>query len=385
MHSTSNSNTQRLSLKGKSNLFDCENVLKNIVNQTLPIRLSLPNVDRKIFLKDLRTIAIILASSYNSRVVCEWGHSVSAKNQISLVELAAAIYGVPPAIDQSYRSVDRVKQELAQRNDILEDPPGVGETLTICAVDQSTRERPLALPSRFDKSEFITEFSNLVTRYFDRGTSQGFLTRIGPSLFDEGYSKSDLIFSFVFELYQNTFNHGCLNKEQNVIPGLRLIRLRKRVGHTKNRGNFIRGASGFSELENYFEETVPQKGSFKFYEISISDSGLGILRRFRSARVADNEPTSQRENLNLLNRIIDESLSSYSRRSGSGEGGLKNALTVVDSVRGFVSLRCDNLWVCRNATDSNEASEGEWLKPVNGTGDLATIPGTHFSLILPAS
>ena len=386
MNSVNHSEPQKLTLKRTSTLFECENVLKTINIPGLQNFLSLSSDDRKVFLKDLRTVAIVSAASRTPRVTCEWIDNVSPQTHESLVGLAGSVYGIPPAKEQQFVSIFDVKQSLAQRLDILEDPPGIAETLTICAVDEESRAQPLALPGLLDREAFITKFQKFVEEYFDKGKSQGFLSSIGPSLFDDSNPIADDIFGFIYELYQNTFNHGALDEDQQTIPGLRLIRLRKRIAHGSSRNDFIRGASGFTELEEYFEENAPLNRTFKFYEISISDNGLGILHRFRTTtRAKVKQPASLQGNLELLNRIISKSLSSDSMKSNVGEGGLKKALRAVDSAKGFVSLRCDNLWVCRRPTGLNLVSEYEWLSQVKGSENLSTIPGTHFSMFLLAA
>ena len=381
---------QKFCLTHNSNLSDCEKILKTVATATAPVRLELSSVDRKIFLKDLRVASIISASSKKAEIECEWRDDVSGENRNSLAGLASIVYGILPAKGLNSISVAEVKRDLASRSDVLEDPPGVGETLTICAIDTTNKARPLVFPDPFDKYGFIAEFGNFVNDFFDRGPSDKFMTMMMPNLLIDGLdgpSQAELIFGFVFELYQNTFIHGCLDENQKIIPGLRVIRLRKRVGHGSNRNNFVRWASGFEELETYFHETVPKKKTFKFYEISISDNGLGILRRFCSApQHRINMTANQDGNLELLNSIVEQSLSSDGAKSGMGEGGLKNALMAVDNLKGFVSLRCDNIWACRGPLGSSKNSaKGNWFQQVKYADDLAIIPGTHFSLILPAS
>jgi len=320
-------------------------------------------------------------------VECQWSQNVSGETHESLVGLASVVYEVPLHDDQKFRSTDDAQIQLARRSDILENPPGSKETLTFCAIDRKTRSQPIALAGHPSKKEFSKLFKNCVIKYFDEGSSEWFSSyQIGASLFDSGPSAAQLIYGFVYELYQNTFMHGTLNKDHKVIPGLRFIRLRKRVGNTNSRNNFIDGAGEFSELATYLENTAPLKGPFKFYEISISDNGMGIVSRYRATSMEEpNFFSSTNDDLRVLNRIIAQSLSSDTRKSNSGIGGLQKALRAIDQVKGFVSLRSDNLWVYRSPTNSNQAAEDEWLRPVKNAQDLCSIPGTHFSIILLAS
>ena len=375
---------KKYTLRRGSTLFECEHVLTNLLNSPVPIRLSLPSDDRRVFLKDLRVAAIVSAASSVPIVTCEWGSQVTAHTYASLVGLAATVYGKPFVEGQQYASVGDARRNLGERLDILEDPPGSKETLTFCAIDEETRRQPVALSGLSSKAAFTAQFAKYVNDYFDKGPSAGFSASIAPSLFDEQSSTEDAIYGFVYELYQNTFNHGSLNEEQEVIRGLRTIRLRKRVGHKRSRDSFIRGAKEFGELEEYLEATVPVEGPFKFYEISISDNGMGILSRFRASR-GISRGGSQEGDIELLNRIVAESLSSDARKSKMGEGGLKKALRAVDGVKGFVSLRTDDVWVVRSSAYAGGASPEKWLTPVRGLDGLSRIPGTHFSLILLAS
>ena len=386
MHSASGANPQKLVLKPTSTLSECEGVLTSVATSTRPAVISLPSDNRKIFLRDLRMVAVISAASSMPEVQCEWSHNVSTETHESLVGLASTVYKVPPARGRKVVSVKEAKQALARRRDILENPPGSKETLTFCAIDELTRSQPVALAGLSHKKAFIAQFGKFVEEYFDKGESEWFSSRIGPSLFDDGPPAADHIYGFVYELYQNTFNHGSLDKEQRTIPGLRLIRLRKRISTARGRDDFIRGAKGFPELEKYLQQIAPSDKQFKFYEISVSDNGMGIVSRFRTTtEEKPGAPSSTKQNLELLNRIIAESLSSDVKKSKLGKGGLQNALRAVDNVKGFVSLRSDNLWVYRSPTDSNSTSKDEWLRPVTGSEELSAIPGTHFSMIVLAS
>lgn len=386
MYSFPNQQPDRLTLTRASSLFDCESVLKRLSIATSPILLSLPGDERRVYFKDLRVSAIVSAASRTPSVTVEWAAQVSADTYESLVGLAGTVYGAPYTPGRQFASVDEAKRVLAQRADILEDPPGSKETLTFCAIDQDTRTRPIALSGRLTKMSFMARLREYVSRYFDKGSSSGFSLGLGPNLFDQEMSVEELIYGFVYELYQNTYHHGSLNEDQRVIPGLRVIRLRKRVGNKASRDDFIRGGSDFTELETYLRQTVPEHGAFKFYEISISDNGMGILSRFRATtRPERKNASSANGDLEFLNRIIADSLSSDMRKSRIGQGGLQKALRAVDSVRGFVSLRTDQLWVYRSPMDRDPTHDGEWLRPVDGSAGLSAIPGTHFSIVLRAS
>ncbi|MCY4613336.1 MAG: hypothetical protein OXB94_06930 [Nitrospira sp.] len=386
---SSSQKPQKLTLTSASDLIECERILSRINSATTPTVLLLPKEDRRLFTKDLRVVAIISAASRNSQVKCEWPSNLSAETHQSLIGLAGAVYEVEANEGQVFVSRNGAKQTLAQRLDILENPPGSKETLTFCAIDDTTRAQPVALSALSEKSKFIDELGNDVRKYFDIGPSEDFSSSIGPGLFDDGSSVEECIYGFVYELYQNTFVHGSLDQDQKTIPGLRLLRVRKRIGQVSSRDAFIRGAGQFSELQEYLEENLTSDKTFKLYEISISDNGMGILSRFRSIGQAEppKEAQAPSENLKLLNRIIAESLSSDSRKSNVGRGGLQKALDAVDKVKGFVSLRTDNLWVYRSPENTNATSPEELLRPVrieNG-GELSKIPGTHFSMIVRAS
>ena len=378
--------TRKLKITRTASLFDCEEALKNLVSSGEPASLLISSENRGIFFKDLRVAAIISAASQTANVECKWHPQLSKQTHRSLVGLAGAVYGVPYTEGQVFASAKMARRILAQRLDILEDPPGTKETLTFCAIDHTTRAQPIALSGLSGKTEFESQFGNYVREYFDRGVSSSFTNRIGPSLFDDGASISACMFGFVFELYQNSYNHGTLDVNQTIIPGLRIIRMRKRIGNWGSREAFIRGADKFSELERYLNEVVPRKKTFKFYEVSITDNGMGILSRFRTTtRIGQQRVSSRTDDIRLLNRIVAESLSSDERKSNVGEGGLKRALRAVDTIRGFVSLRTDDLWVYRSPLDDSEKSDYDWLIPVKESNDLSRIPGTHFSMIFLAS
>ena len=374
-----------MKIEAKFDLWDCEKLLTTVNKSTAPVKIQLSKISRKIHMKDLRIVPIISAVSQAGIGTCSWEDTIAEKNYDPLINLAMNIYRVTEENRQSDTSIENIKKSLAIRKDILEDPPGSKETLTVCAIDQRSRSCPLAFPTKFDKKQFIQVFEGLVEDYFDYGSSANFSKSLGGDLLDKGPSILELIFGFIYELYQNTYDHGCLDKNHRVIPGLRLIRLRKRIGYPNSRDSFIQGARGFAELESFFKKTAPRSKNFKYYEISISDNGMGIVNRFRHmTKESEQNPRLPDSNLQLLNEIVEKSLSSDFAKSGKGEGGLKNVLKAIDKVRGFVSLRCNDLWVYRNSEDSEEHS-GNWLRHVGKPSDLAEIAGTHFTIYLLAS
>lgn len=246
-------------------------------------------------------------------------------------------------------------------------------SLTICAFDDQQPE-PLVFAGIYDLARFISKIQTLRRSHFEVGIGAGYAGRIG------GEADRQLAI-FIYELYQNTYFHGRRDSRHAIIkPGMRYIRLKRHIGVRQSQ--FTEKASGFTELQEYMEKTVPPKGQFAFWEVTVSDHGIGIVDRFLATRPEYRSEASTYEGrVTLANRIINEALSSNLSLSGAGYG-IRNALAASDKLRGFTSVRSGDLWLYHSSVTTKDTP---WLNPVSVSGQLGRSAGTQFSMLFPLS
>jgi len=244
-----------------------------------------------------------------------------------------------------------------------------GRSYTICAFDPDAPS-PLVLPDLANAIAFKRAIVDLRRQWLEVGSASQYSKHIAllpPTV------ESNLA-TFIYELFLNSQQHGTLNDDNQPIPGLRFISYRK---HVANSAAALRSrASGFPELEQYLDSTYRSAGPQFFYEISIGDQGLGIVRRFLATRSEYSAENSDAR-MELLNAIIDKSLSSKVGQFGAGLG-LRRALEAVGRLNGFLMLRTDDLW-----TFWSTHVGGHAMSRVSCKNNPETIRGTYINLLFP--
>jgi hypothetical protein len=201
------------------------------------------------------------------------------------------------------------------------------------------------------------------------------------------------IIDFLHELYQNGYEHGNKDADNNEIPGVRSVSLRRHnPGSTIDLKGF---ADGFKELEDYLDAWCKLNRGTAFYEVSVNDVGLGIIDRFLATRPEFASEVENYGRLAVLLRILltphtsagsqeyAQALSSKDvggQERGSGRG-LERALTAVKHLNGFVSLRTGEFWLYRSFP-TGEAIGDVAMHEVQG-GPFAPVAGTCFTALFP--
>lgn len=252
-------------------------------------------------------------------------------------------------------------------------------SLTFCAFDhQDPRQDapiPIALSAVNTKEAFIQQFIKYRHKYFEKGRAEDYGKRVSRD-------SDRALASFVYELFENSYQHGRLNYSHELIKGIRYVCLRKHIDYNKTA--FIKRAASFPELQKYLHQTISKSGTFIFYEVSVSDHGLGIIDRFLATRPEFRSGTiipNLNARISLLNRIIREALSSK-YQTGAGHG-LRRALAAVDTLQGFLSLRTDRLWVHHTSANASSRDATPQLIPVGVSENLPLVAGTHFNMLFP--
>jgi len=237
----------------------------------------------------------------------------------------------------------------------------------------------LILDGAHTSDKFRKVFSVIRNRYL-----QGSFDFRPGSLFEVDQADPvNALNTFIYELFENSYRHGRYDEKGDIIPGIRFINLRKRIAI--NFEQLKKRANGFGELQEYLAHVAKGNKTLPtFYEISIADSGLGIIKKFLSSAAGkDYRADSVEEERELLNTIIENHLSSTFNNPGSGYG-LQRTLRAVDELKGFLSLRTGRHWLYKSLHTSEE--HGEWkLSPVSSSEGLPPVVGTHFNMLFPLS
>lgn len=242
-----------------------------------------------------------------------------------------------------------------------------GTSLTFCAFDPAYGE-PLALLGTVNNAqEFKNTFRLYRKFYFEsgQGLPHTMATREATNALED----------FIFELYQNGYLHGRLNETNNVIEGIRHVGIRK---HYNRREMFLQKVKHFLELEKYITHVTHGLDYVNFYEVSISDNGMGLLDRLSHTRPDIPLPVNTRaQRIAAANRILTSAISSNINYPGSG-CGLQRSLDAIYALNGFVSLRTHDVWLCGSANSSSRE-----LMPVITQSELGKIVGTHYNILIP--
>lgn len=393
---------RNIRIESQMSLGDLEALICEVRKSDAEVYLWLPRSIGAQLFKASSVARLIATVASNRRLsVIDWIEEVDlskASERFSgNVEGLASLVYAEKILNAKKRVIDlnmsRIIWTIIQREGIAE-AAAHGASLTLCAFDEDDKPSiPIAFVSMDTKEKFSQEFVKYRRKYFEVGAGEGYSEKIQPNLFDvesdgdgldaRGFSHDHYLAHFVFEIFQNTFEHGCKDKDGYVVRGLRYINIQKHISH--NRDEFIKRATDFYELGQYLEQRVPNRGTFSFYEISISDYGLGIINRFVASRPDLNVVCEGAESqAKLINQILAQALSSKRAVSGAGHG-LKRALTAVRNLGGFVSFRTNNCWLYYTQDSAPTAKASVELLPVTKSEALPGVAGTHVNMLFPLS
>jgi hypothetical protein len=331
------------------------------------------------FLTESRVAAAIATiAAHHDLIVCDWYHrwredDIEEQFATSLVGMSSVFHAKRltnvPGQEMPGSRRDFIER-VAKRSGILEPRGGRGKSVTFCAFDPDWGE-PAALAGTLGRKElFRTTFAHYREENLEVGKVLGFT----PTTLEADSRLAD----FVFELYQNTYEHGRRKDSRGKpLPGFRYVRLRRYIDQ---KSGFLSRSAGFPELTEYFESVVPNE-TFQFYEIAISDTGLGLVAGFLASRRNFHTPDLPNMHEWLANELLTTALTSKEGYPGAGLG-LPNALEAICELQGFISLRTDDLWLCGHSQEETPLKK-KGLTKVRSETRFSSISGTHFNILLP--
>ena len=367
---------------------DVENELSKLTNSITEVRLVLPRSHEKKLFKDSWITSLISTASNGRRLkITDW-HTSNSESEV-VDRLSNSMIGIVSTFlaneinNTQHHVFDIDKKSIFSRisfksQGLVEDNES-GKSFVFCSFDSNHKELNFPVPlmlSVNSKDEFIGDFLKFKRHYIDSISQKDRIKFDNAPLMLFPQEEKELA-GFVFELYQNTIKHGSKDENNELIEGVRFLSIKRH--YTWN--SMISQATGFSELSEYLE-TFPEKNGMQFYEISISDNGMGIISRLLSTRpdLIQSERFNNLDATSKLNRIIDSSLSSNDY-PGSGQG-LTIVLNNIKKLKGFLSLRTENQWVYFSGKNFNEDITKE-LVNVKSAHKTPLVRGTHYNILIP--
>jgi hypothetical protein len=372
-----------LSFEKGTNIWDVEDKLADLerVNR---VSVKLPRHHLFRFFKDSWISSFIATASEGRELVIQDWHSSDSHSEI-VKRFSASLIGITSAflaneisnIHHHKFNIDIneiIEQIVFEKNGLIEDSES-GKSYVFCSFDSSDEKKnypkPLALYAS-TKEEFIKKFLDFKARKIDFTNSDVLQLKFNSEFERE-------LASLIFELYENTNQHGKYDKENQLINGIRSFSLKRHSSN--NTKSLLEKAQPFEELTSYIV-SLKQQRNLHFYEMSISDNGMGIIDRLLHTRKEFNERFTGLKDFEIVNKIISDNLSSK-LYPGSGLG-LSIALRNLQKLKGFLSLRTNNLWVYFDGSSSVSADMLK-LVPIKNSERLSRMKGTHYNIVVPLS
>jgi hypothetical protein len=386
-----------LRIKTDDTLIDFEKYNSEIYHNTSGIRMRLSkNYDKKFFNTTWISSLIATASCGPKKLILtDWVGSKNNENinesfSDSLIGITSA-YLADEILDSKHEKlkldIHEIVTNIALEKKGMIDNADSGHTFTFCSFDSNDQKkffpRPLALSAE-GIQDFTDKFLKIKRNKID--SAFGINNHEQASLFNEydTYQKEKVLAALVYELYENTIQHGNKDENNELIEGIRTFSIKR---HIANKPDELKNQSeSFNELGSYLARISKGKKNkdLKFYEISIVDNGIGIINRFLASRpeYQSDKNFKRLSDFQKLNFIITQSLSSK-MFPGAGKG-IKIALKNLTSLNGFVSLRTNDIWAFFDGS-SMVSKISPSFQQVATKLKLDNMRGTSYNILIPVS
>ncbi len=159
----------------------------------------------------------------------------------------------------------------------------------------------------------------------------------------------DDINTIVWELLKNTDEHATTDYlgQIKLLPNTRGLFMKI---HRSSKNNFISNTKHEGLKEYYIDALDDDEFSF-FLEISVFDSGPGLIKRFLGKEWSDDRAIEK--NVDTIKNCLFKGQSSVKSNEGVNKGfGLDEVLNLLDKKRGFLKIRTGNVSVYKNLIKS---------------------------------
>lgn len=194
----------------------------------------------------------------------------------------------------------------------------------------------------------------------------------------------DAITTIVWELLKNTDEHAKTDYlgQIKLLPNTRGLYMKV---HRSSKNNFIINTK-HDGLKDYYENALESEEDSFILEISVFDSGPGLIKRFLGNEWNPN--LAIEKNVDTIKNCLFKGQSSVKSNEGENKGfGLDEVLNLLDKKRGFLKIRTGNVSVYKNLIKSKykkfqDPSEIELFDWKSLSNEIYTeMPLTEGSLI----
>lgn len=195
--------------------------------------------------------------------------------------------------------------------------------------------------------------------------------------------------SILWELMRNTQEHATRDYLNQVTlnPNTRAVYFR--IQRSSKR-NFIAGAKSHKGLIKYYN-TVLEDGENFILEISVLDSGPGLVKRFLGSKWEDS--FNIREDINTIKKCLIKGQTSVITSRGTNKGfGLDHVLKLLDKKRGFLKIRTGRASLYRDlsndryveTTDIDKIFLNDWTNSSSSQFvNMNYAEGTMITMVYP--
>lgn len=258
------------------------------------------------------------------------------------------------------------------------------------------RNRAVAIPTLGDRREHNTPMSNRVRNI---ETSIARLVR-SVSSDPEPWAKwwFNLVFSFVFEAIENTFDHGRFDLERNPIRSFRILDLAKhnvselqpRVGVGHGMGDDAVLEDYLDRLQRHYSMQRRRLNPSKLVEITVADGGVGIAGSMARSLNPYKEADTSTELKYLAAALAPRGTSKSAGEIGVGHG-IRKMLRACHGLRGMFLLRTGRFELSRTFLDSSgRPGEHDFADENDAAFDVdhhvrrrQLVAGTAWTVIFP--
>ncbi len=243
-----------------------------------------------------------------------------------------------------------------------------GSTRTLLAVDPDHATPAELDTTQLKKRSFHTVIRNMLDQYEHNSKSKAEIRR----------HAEDQLINFIYETFQNTIEHGRYTSDNDLISGIRYLRLHVYLGNSIL--NLVRRAKGFPQLETFLNRQQHSRRPMRFIELAVSDVGQGITSHYLHSKAENSLPMCERAE--VLQQLVCGRLSSKSYMSGVGLG-LPNAVSALRELKAFLSLRTEEFWLFQDYADQQHSEDPTlFLQSVGKRSSIAPLVGTQFNVLI---
>ena len=239
----------------------------------------------------------------------------------------------------------------------------------------------------YDRSNFTESPSELDNSLFMilKALRKNYIGKLNKNLADSFES----LLKIIWELLNNTDEHArkdFLNVAK-LSPNTRGLYMRIQRSSKKN---FIANTD-HTGLKQYYNNSLPESDQIFILEITVFDSGPGLVKRFLGKKWS--EDITMQEEVNTIRKCLIKGQTSVNTQKGEGKGhGLDKVIQLLDQKRGFLTIRTGRASIFRDMIVSpykpteniQEVELFDWKScRVDSFSEMNKVDGTSITLAYP--